>query len=84
MKPVTEWTDAYFSDAQKSAAAALQKYRHLGVEIGALPASVQKDNLDHTHSKLGIFLSEILGDNWTEWLPRPDPREPEPMLDSGE
>lgn len=47
--------------------AARKKYLKLGREIDAIQApthSIDKSNAQHTHSKLGIFLSEVLGEDW--------------------
>lgn len=65
MKPVEQWTPGRRLDALTGMAEARRKYLRLGREIasGAAPG-----DLDHTHSKLGIFLTEVLGENWTEWL----------------
>lgn len=47
--------------------AAATKYLRLGVEIEALaPGGPVRDNLLHTHSKLGIFLDEAIGEVWRE------------------
>lgn len=68
MKPVTEWSTGRFADALDYAAEARKKYLQLGVEIGKMPNGVVRDNAEHTHSKLGIFLTNVLGKDWTEWL----------------
>lgn len=50
--------------------AARKKYLKLGREIEAMPSSLDRDNALHSHSKLGIFLTEVLGDDWQwpRWL----------------
>lgn len=50
--------------SQAELKAARQKYRLLGQEIGNLPSGNDRDNLIHTHSKLGLFLAEALGSRW--------------------
>lgn len=44
--------------------AARQKYLQLGKELEALPQSTERQNLMHTHSKLGIFLDNEVGEKW--------------------
>lgn len=68
MKPVTGWGTGRFADAFVDCVAARQKYVQLGREIDKMSPGVERDNADHTHSKLGIFLTNVLGHDWTEWL----------------
>lgn len=68
MKPVTEWKTGRFADAFDDCAAARSKYLQLGREIDKMPPGVARDNAGHTHSKLGIFLTNVFGHDWTEWL----------------
>ena len=44
--------------------AAKLKYLQLGVEILNYTSGDVYGNLMHTHSKLGIFLQDVLGDAW--------------------
>lgn len=45
--------------------AARQKYLKLGREIEGMPASIDRENALHSHSKLGIFLEQAVGsDAW--------------------
>lgn len=68
MKPVTEWKTGRFADAFDDCVEARKKYLQLGREIEHMPNGVVRDNAEHTHSKLGIFLTNVLGKDWTEWL----------------
>lgn len=45
----------------ESLKAARRKYLQLGDEIEQVKDSLLRANLEHTHSKLGIFLSEAIG-----------------------
>ena len=45
----------------ESVKAARQKYLQLGREIESLSIGSERENLMHTHSKLGIFLDECFG-----------------------
>jgi hypothetical protein len=44
--------------------AARQKYLQLGREIEKMPFPTLRSDLEHTHSKLGIFLEECFGSQW--------------------
>lgn len=44
--------------------AARKKYLLLGREIEALSWSIDKENMMHTHSKLGIFIEQAVGEAW--------------------
>lgn len=65
MKPVEQWTPGRRLDAFTSMEEARRKYLRLGREIDGVAT---RGDLAHTHSKLGIFLTGVLGEGWTEWL----------------
>lgn len=47
--------------------ASRQKYLQLGCEIDKLPDSALRRDMQHTHSKLGIFLADILNEHgWSK------------------
>ena len=45
----------------QSLKATRQKYLQLGREITEVRDSLTRANLEHTHSKLGMFLGELVG-----------------------